>query len=63
MIKKLIRLLKIEFIYFIDNVIIFVQRLRVRNYFFALRIKKISGELIKTDEIQKLVIFIVFEKN
>lgn len=61
--KKIIFQIKIKLVRFIDDIIIFSQRFRLRNYIYALRIKKISGELIKIDHNKKLVIFIVFEQN
>lgn len=60
---KIIFYLKIRFARFVDDIITFAQLFRLRNYIYALRIKKISGQLIKKDVNQKLVIFIVFEKN
>ena len=56
--KKIIFQIKIKLVRFIDDIIIFSQRFRLRNYIYALRIKKISGELIKIDHNKKLVIFI-----
>lgn len=48
---------------FIDDIITFTQRFRLRNYIYALRINKLSGELRNKDANPQLVIFIVFEIN
>jgi hypothetical protein len=63
MIKKLTFQSKIKFVRFIDDIITLTQRLRLGNYIYALRIKKISGSLKTIDGGKNLVIFIVFEKN
>lgn len=63
MIKQITFQTKIRIVRAIDDLITFIQRFRIRNYIYKLRIKKISGELTINKNNNKLIIFIVFEKN
>lgn len=53
---------KIKFARLMDDVITTIQRFRPRNYFYKLRILRVTGSLDSTIENQHLLIFIVFEK-
>lgn len=63
MIKQITFQIKIRIVRTIDDSITFIQRLRIRNYIYTLRIKKIIGGLINSSENDVLVIFIIFEKT
>lgn len=63
MIKQIIFQTKIRLVRAIDDLITFIQRLRIRNYIYKLRIDKVTGKLTNKDEDDVLVIFIVFEKS
>lgn len=60
---KITLYINIKIARFIDDIITFAQRFRLRNYIYAFRIKKISGKLMNENDNEKLVIFIVFEIN
>jgi hypothetical protein len=63
MIKQIIFQTKIRLVRAIDDLITSIQRLRIRNYIYTLRIEKVIGRLINCSENDALVIFIVFEKT
>lgn len=63
MIKQITFQTKIRLVRAIDDLITFIQRLRIRNYIYMLRIERIVGRLINSSANDVLVIFIVFEKN
>lgn len=63
MIKQITFQTKIRLVRAIDDLITFIQRLRIRNYIYKLRINKVTGKLTNRDEEDVLVIFIVFENS
>lgn len=63
MIKQITFQTKIRLVRAIDDLITFIQKLRIRNYIYMLRIEKVVGRLINSSANDVLVIFIVFEKN